>query len=83
MELYTLCLCSICLLLFATDALWTRFNCWRLHTLLCAVGKEHAELKGWLPRPPVAFIILETELVTAYIVLSHFEVNGVLLKWKC
>ena len=69
--------------MFATDALWTRFNCGRFNTLLGAVGKEHAELKCWLPRPPVAFIILETELVTVYIVLSHSEVNGVLLRWKC
>ena len=44
--------------------------------------KEHAELKGWFPGPPIALQVLAAELVTPFGVLSHFEVEGIFLKQK-
>ena len=47
---------------------------------LCAIDKEHAERKVWLPGPPVALVVIAAELVTPLGVLGVFEVNGIFLK---
>ena len=71
---------EVYLLALPTDAVWTGLNCRGVDTLLRAVDKEHAELKGWLSGPPVAFIVLAAKLVTSLRVFSHFEVKGIFLK---
>ena len=73
---------QVYLLALATDTLRAGLNCRGVDTILCAVDKEHAELKGWLPGPPVALIVRATELMTPLRVLSHFEVKGIFLKRK-
>ena len=69
--------------LFSTDALRAWLNCRGVDAYFSAIGKEHAELKGWLPWPPIAFLILATELMTPFRILSYFEVEGIFLKYKC
>ena len=73
-------MCCPYLLLFSADAIRTGLNRRWIHTLFSAVGKEDAEFKGWLPGPPVALLILATELVTSLRILGHFEIKGILLK---
>ena len=68
------------LLCLATDALRTWLDGRRINALLRAVGVEHAELKGWLPGPPGAVLVLAAELVTPLGIFSHFEVEGIFLK---
>ena len=72
----------ISLLFLATDAVGAGLNSRRIYACLCAVLKKHAELKGWLPGPPVAILVLATELVTPFGILSHFEVKGIFLGEK-
>jgi len=62
----------------ATDAVWAGLDSWRIYTL-GAVVEKHTELKGWLPGPPIAILVLGTELVTPFGILSHFEVKGIFL----
>ena len=66
----------------ATNAFGAWVKEWRGDTGLCAIDKEHAELKVWLPGPPVALFVLAAELVTPLGILSFFEVNGIFLKQK-
>ena len=68
------------LLCLATDALGTGLDSRRIHTLLRAVGVDHAELEGRLPGPPGAVLVLAAELVTPLGIFSHFEVEGIFLK---
>ena len=68
--------------LLSTDAVRARLNSRWIDAIICAVDKEHAELKNWLPWPPIALVILATKLVTPFGILSHFEVNGIFL-WEC
>ena len=77
---YYICFSPIYLLCLATDTVRTGLNIRGIDTILRTVGKEHAELKGWLPGPPIAILILAAELMTAFSVLSHFEVEGILLR---
>ena len=67
----TICPYLLCL---ATDALRTGFNGRRINALLCAVGVDHAELKGWLPGPPGTVLILAAELVARLCIFGFFEV---------
>ena len=67
------------LLFLAADAFGAGLNSRRIHAYLCAVVEEHAELKGRLPGPPIALLILAAELVTPFGILSHFEVKGIFL----
>ena len=64
----------------ATNALGAWSKEWRVDIGLCAIDKEHAEVKVWLPGPPVALVVLAAELVTPFCVLSVFEVDGIFLK---
>ena len=48
-------------------------------TVLSAVVEHDAEVLASLPGPPVALLVLATELVTPFSVLSHFEVKGIFL----
>ena len=68
------------LLCLATDALRTGLYGWRINTLLRTVGVDHAELKGWLPGPPGAVLVLAAELVARLSIFSLFEVEGIFLK---
>ena len=68
------------LLCLATDALGTGLDSRRINALLCAVGVDHAELKGWLPGPPGAVLVLAAELVARLSIFSLFEVEGIFLK---
>ena len=68
------------LLCLATDALRTGLDGRRIHTILSAVGVDHAELKSWLPGPPGAFLVLAAELVARLSIFSLFEVEGIFLK---
>ena len=72
----------ISLLSLATDAVGAGLNGRRIYANLGAVVEKHAELKGWLPGPPVAILVLATELVTPFGILSHFEVKGIFLGEK-
>jgi len=63
----------------ATDAVGAGLNGRRIYANLGAVVKKHTELEGWLPGPPVAILVLATELVTPFGILSHFEVKGIFL----
>ena len=64
----------------ATNTFGAWLNVWWIDICLCAIDKEHAELKVWLPGPPVAFLVLGAELVTPLGVTSLFEVDGIFLK---
>ena len=72
----------ISLLFLATDAVGAGLNGRRIYANLGAVVKKHTELKGRLPGPPVAILVLATELVTSFGILSHFEVKGIFLGEK-
>ena len=74
----------ISLLFLATDAVGAGLNSRRIYAYLCAVVKEHAELKGRLPGPPIALLVFAAELVTPFGIFSHFEVDGIFLRecWK-
>ena len=72
----------ISLLSLATDAVRAGLNGRRIYAILGAVVKKHTELKGRLPGPPVAILVLATELVTPFGILSHFEVKGIFLGEK-
>ena len=75
-------LCLFSLLFLATDAVGAGLNGRRIYANLGAVVKKHTELKGRLPGPPVAILVLATELVTPFGILSHFEVKGIFLGEK-
>ena len=64
----------------ATNAAGAWSNEWRVDIGLCAIDKEHAELKVWLPGPPVTLVVIAAELVTPLGVTSLFEVDGIFLK---
>ena len=64
----------------ATDAIRARFNCRWINTLFSAVCVQQAEVQFWLPRPPVAFILLSAELVALLNIFGVFEVNGIFLQ---
>ena len=64
----------------ATNAFGAWVKEWRVDTGLCAIDKEHAELKVWLPGPPVTLVVIAAELVTPLGVTSLFEVDGIFLK---
>ena len=66
--------------LLSTDAVRAGLNSRWVDAIICAVDKEHAELKGWLPGPPIALISLATKLVTPFGIFSHFEVDGIFLR---
>jgi len=63
----------------ATDAVRAGFDSGRIYANLGAVVEKHTELKGWLPGPPIAILVLATKLVTPFCILSHFEVKGIFL----
>ena len=69
----------ISLLALATDAVRAGFDSGRIYANLGAVVEKHTELKGWLPGPPIAILVLATKLVTPFGILSHFEVKGIFL----
>ena len=69
----------ISLLSLAADAVGAGLDSGRIYANLGAVVKKHTELKGRLPGPPVAILVLATELVTPFGILSHFEVKGIFL----
>ena len=71
----------ISLLFLPTNAVGAGLNGRRIYANLGAVVKKHTELKGRLPGPPVAILVLATELVTPFGILSHFEVKGIFL-WE-
>ena len=72
-------LCLFSLLFLATDAVGAGLNSRRIYANLGAVVEKHAELKGRLPGPPIAILVLATELVTPFGILSDFEVKGIFL----
>ena len=67
--------------LLSTDAVRAGLNSRWVDAIICAIDEEHAQLKGWLPWPPIALISLAAKLVTPFCIFSRFEVNGIFL-WE-